>query len=106
MTSKDEKTFGDVVATERKTRKWSLRELADRVPSEKGTAISPQYLNDIEHNRRIPAEAVIEGLAKALGLPEDYLFHLAGKLPPDLAARNASPAVIEAAYKAFRKNLK
>ena len=106
MTNKETLTFGDVVAAERKQRGWSLRELAARIPSEKGIPISPQYLNDIEHNRRIPAELVIEGLAKALGLSKDYLFHLAGKLPPDLAAKTASPTAIEAAYKAFRKSLK
>ena len=106
MRSEDARTFGDVVAAQRKDKGWSLRELADRILGDKGTPISPQYLNDIEHNRRIPAELVIEGLAKALGLTNDDLFHLAGKLPPDLAARNASPAVIEAAYKAFRKSLK
>ncbi|MEX2177770.1 MAG: helix-turn-helix transcriptional regulator [Gemmatimonadaceae bacterium] len=106
MTGEDAQSFGDVVAAERKRRVWSLRELADRVPSEKGSPISPQYLNDIEHNRRVPAELVIEGLAKALGLTKDYLFHLAGKLPPDLAAKGSSPAVIEQAYKAFRKNLR
>lgn len=106
MTSEDARTFGEVIATERKRKAWSLRELADRVPSEKGSSVSPQYLNDIEHNRRIPAELVIAGLAKALGIGKDYLFHLAGKLPPDIATRTASPAAIEAAYKAFRRNLK
>lgn len=106
MVHEESKTFGDVIAAERKQKGWSLRQLADRVPGEAGGPVSPQYLNDIEHNRRIPSELVIAGLAKALGLGKDYLFHLAGKLPPDLAGKSASPEVIEAAYKAFRKSLK
>jgi transcriptional regulator with XRE-family HTH domain len=106
MTSEDAQTFGQVIARERKRKTWSLRELADRVPSEKGSPISPQYLNDIEHERRIPAELVIAGLAKAFGISKDYLFHLAGKLPPDIATKTASPDDIDAAYKAFRKSLK
>jgi transcriptional regulator with XRE-family HTH domain len=106
MSSETVTTFGEVVAGERKRRKWSLRELADRVPSEKGTPVTPQYLNDIEHGRRIPADFVIEGLAKALDLKNDVLFHLAGKFPPDIPSRNLSAKAIEDAYKAFRRSLK
>ncbi|MBI2407566.1 MAG: helix-turn-helix transcriptional regulator [Gemmatimonadetes bacterium] len=106
MSSETVTSFGDVIAAERKRRKWSLRELADRVRSEKGTPVTPQYLNDIEHGRRIPADIVIEGLAKALDIQKDVLFHLARKFPPDIPTEDLTAKTIEEAYKAFRRSLR
>ncbi|MBW7934633.1 MAG: helix-turn-helix transcriptional regulator [Gemmatimonadaceae bacterium] len=106
MSSETVTSFGDVIAAERKRRKWSLRELAELVPSEKGAPVTPQYLNDIEHGRRIPADIVIENLAKALDIKKDVLFHLARKFPPDIPSEDLTAKTIEEAYKAFRRSLK
>ncbi len=106
MSNETVTSFGDAIAAERKRRGWSLRQLANRVPSEKGTPVTPQYLNDIEHGRRIPADFVLEGLGKALDIKKDVLFHLAGKLAPDISRTDLSAKVIENAYKAFRRTLK
>jgi transcriptional regulator with XRE-family HTH domain len=107
MPSETVASFGEVIAAERKREKWSLRELAEKVINEDGAPVSPQYLNDIEHGRRIPADFVIEQLAKALHVPKDVLFHLAGRLAPDIpSSKLASRATIERAYQAFRKSLK
>ncbi|MFZ3327760.1 MAG: hypothetical protein WA231_18585, partial [Methylocella sp.] len=35
-----------------KAKGWALKDLASRVLREDAEAISPQYLNDIEHDRR------------------------------------------------------
>ena len=106
MSNETVTSFGDAIAAERKRRGWSPRQLANRVPSEKGTPVTPQYLNDIEHGRRIPADFVLEGLGKALDIKKDVLFHLAGKLAPDISRTDLSAKVIENAYKAFRRTLK
>ena len=70
--------LGDVINQARRARRWSLRQLAVQVQKEDGTPISPQYLNDIELNRRIPAPHVLRELAKVLELDTDHLLMLAG----------------------------
>jgi transcriptional regulator with XRE-family HTH domain len=75
---------------------------------EYGTAISPQYLNDLEHDRRNPpSQHLILGFARELRLKADYLFGLAQAWPEDIAAAlsKSSPAEVEAAFSAFRKTL-
>ena len=70
--------LGDVINQARRARRWSLRQLAAQVHKEDGTSISPQYLNDIELNRRIPAPYVLRELAQLLELDEDHMLMLAG----------------------------
>jgi transcriptional regulator with XRE-family HTH domain len=106
MPSETVSNFGEVIAAERKRKRWSLRELSEKVCNEDGKPVSPQYLNDIEHGRRIPAEDIIEQLAKALGVPNDVLFQLARRLPPDIANMKLPSKAIEKAYQAFRKSVK
>lgn len=52
----------------------SLRELARRVER------APSYLNDIEHDRRVPSEAVLMQLASELDLDADLLLAAAGRV--------------------------
>jgi transcriptional regulator with XRE-family HTH domain len=70
--------LGDVINQARRARRWSLRQLAAQVHKEDRTPISPQYLNDIELNRRIPAPHVLRELAHLLALDEDHMLMLAG----------------------------
>ncbi len=51
-----------------------LRELAAKL------AITPSYLSDIENDRRIPSQEVLEGIARQLGLDLDELMARAGRL--------------------------
>ena len=60
------KTFGRIIAEARKGLGISQKDLAAKTRKEDGTPISPQYLNDIEHDRRDPpgeyiCTALIEG---------------------------------------------
>lgn len=99
-------TFGEVLAETRKTKGLSQKELAALIKKEDGEPISPQYLNDIEHDRRNPpSDEILLQMATVLGIPPDYLFHLAGKLPADIARMADASTVVEA-YKVFRKTLK
>ncbi len=102
--------FGQVLAEARKKADLSQKDLASRIRKEDGTAISPQYLNDIEHNRRNPpSEFILRQMAKELKLSLEYLLFFAGELPQDVLESRQSlpkPEEVEAAFRAFRKALK
>ena len=103
------KTFGQIIAEARKTLGLSQKDLAAKTRKEDGEAISPQYLNDIEHDRRDPpAEFIIDQLAKNLKLSKEHLIAAAGLWPPDLRDKlaGADPKKVEEAFTAFRKVLK
>ena len=98
-------TFGQAIAKARKAKPLSQKELAMLIMKEEdGAPISPQYLNDIEHDRRSPtSDHLIRQFAKALDLPEDVLFFLAGKIPDDLRRKVKDPNRVEEAFMNFRK---
>ncbi len=98
-------TFGQAIAKARKVKGLSQKELAALVvKDEEGGAISPQYLNDIEHDRRSPtSDHLIKQFAKVLGEDEGYLFVLAGKIPDDLRKKAKNRDQIVAGFANFRK---
>lgn len=106
--SENENTFGKEIARLRKKLSMSQKDLADLVLKEDNTHITPQYLNDIEHDRRNPSsDSIIKSFSKALQLEpkdEDYLFYLAGKMPEDL--RDINKENFYKAITAFRKTNK
>ena len=100
-------TFGRVISEARKARGLSQKELAGRTTKDDGTAISAQYMNDIEHDRRNPpSDYILEQFAQILKFDEDYLYFLAGQLPSNLRADSYDPDRVEAAFKAFRRELR
>ncbi len=102
-------TFGQIVAGARKDARVSQKELASRILKEDGTPISPQYLNDLERDRRNPpAEPLLRQFAAQLGLDPEYLCFVAGQFPSDLRRMDGgahSPERIAAAFRAFRRSL-
>lgn len=102
-------TFGEKIAEARKAIGLSQKDLAAKIFKEDGEAISPQYLNDIEHDRRNPPSAgMIDQFAAVLKVPSEVLYFLAGKLTPDDLKKiptSGEDRIVEA-YKAFRKALK
>ena len=105
--SVDGVTFGRVISKARKGLGLSQKELASRVmKDEGGGSISPQYLNDIEHDRRNPSSGhLIRQFSGILNIPEDYLFALAGRLPDDLRLDAFTPDKVIEAFANFRKAL-
>jgi len=100
-------TFGQVLTAARRRAGLSQRELAARILKEDGDAISPQYLNDLERDRRNPpAQHFLKQLAHALDLPEEYLAFVAGQLPEDLRSGSFAPEQVQAAFHAFRRTLR
>lgn len=103
------KTFGSVVSEARKGLGLSQKQLAAQIRKEDGEAISPQYLNDIERDRRnAPSRHLISDFSRLLHLNADYLFALAQTWPDDIADKmsKSSPEEVQKAFVAFRRTLK
>lgn len=83
----------------------SQKDLALQIKREDGqTSISPQYLNDIERDRRSPSsDLMIRQFAQVLELDVDYLYFLAGKFPANAADKDVPPEKIQEAMVAFRR---
>jgi transcriptional regulator with XRE-family HTH domain len=97
-------TFGRAIAEARRAKGLSQKELAGLVEKDEGGAISPTYLNDIEHDRRSPtSDLLIRRFAKALGEEENYLFVLAGKIPDDIRSKATDREAVIEGFANFRK---
>jgi len=102
-------SFGEIITEARKKLGISQKELAARIKKEDGEPISPQYLNDIERDRRNPpSESILVQFAAELNLSRNYLILAAGSIPDELKRNlvGSDPKVIEQAFQAFRKTLK
>ena len=97
--------LGMTIAQARKAKLLSQKELAARITKEDGSAISPQYVNDIERDRRTPSHFVIEKLATVLNLDKDSLCALAGVVPEDMKEpiATAPPKTLANACRLFRR---
>jgi len=105
----DMSSFGGAIASGRKAKEMSQKELAAKIVKEDGQPITPQYLNDIEHDRRSPSsDHMIRQFAKALGITENALFNLSGVLAEQdkKLVRRSTPEKVDEAMMAFRKVLK
>src|SRR5215472_8301550 len=102
-------SFGQVLSAARRGAGLSQRELAARILKEDGEPISPQYLNDLERDRRNPpAPHFLTQFAEVLDVPEEYLDFVAGQLPADLrnSEQRYAPDQVQAAFQAFRRSLR
>lgn len=102
-------SFGQIISSARKQLGISQKDLAAMIRKDEGGTISPQYLNDIEHDRRNPpSEFIIEQLAKHLKLSKEYLVMAAGMIPSEARKdlSGAKPEDFARAYRAFRDTLK
>ena len=105
--SDKEQTFGRAISEARKKLGWSQKELALRIQREDEGPISPQYLNDIEHDRRSPSsDHTVQQFADVLKVEADWLYYLAGKFPTDVRERNLSEKAVKSLMIAFRKDRK
>ncbi len=105
----DTSSFGHAIASARKALQLSQKDLAKKIlKEESGEPITPQYLNDIEHDRRSPSsDHMVKQFATVLKISPNVLYWLAGRVPGDLLARqNVSPHQIDEAFVAFRNVLK
>jgi len=91
--------LGTYIKTFRRKQKTYQKDLALRI------MITPQYLNDLENNRREPSDSVLQKLSDALGFDLDFGYLLIGKLPPDLRGTPTKDKMAKA-YKIMRGNSK
>lgn len=102
----NDKTFGGAISDARKAKGWALKDLAAKVLREDEEPISPQYLNDIEHDRRSPSsDRMVQQFADALGIDRDWLYYLAGRFPDDVRDKNLSAKQVTELMVAFRRKL-
>jgi transcriptional regulator with XRE-family HTH domain len=99
-------SFGRTITQARKRAGLSQKDLAARIKKEDGDSISPQYLNDLEHDRRNPpSEYLLKQFAGTLDLSLDYLYFVAGQIPQDLRGAAYAPDQVQVAFRAFRRTL-
>lgn len=103
--ARDKKTFGYIISEARKEAGLSQKQLAALIKKENNEPISPQYLNDIEHDRRNPpSEFIVKQLATQLNLDKDYLLFVSGSWPEDIRKIGlARPETVEQAFSVFRR---
>ncbi len=101
-------TVGQAISEARKRKQLSQKELSAMIKKEGGAPISPQYLNDIERDRRNPpGEHLLSQFAKALDIPEEYLYFLANEIPPKYReSGRSSPMQVLEAFQAFERSYK
>ena len=98
-------SFGRYISQERRARGLSQKQLAEQIQREEGGSISPQYLNDIEHDRRSPtSDHMINEFARVLNLSANYLFYLAGRVPAAARRTDATPGEVDQWVQAFRRS--
>lgn len=96
-------TFGRTVSKARKDKGLSQKELAALIKRDDGASISPQYLNDIEHDRRSPSsDHLVKQFARVLEIDLDYLYYLADRFPEDIRKSGLSEKDVSEAMMAFR----
>jgi transcriptional regulator with XRE-family HTH domain len=98
-------TFGSFIVKRRKELGLSQKELAQRVLREEDSkSISPQYLNDIERDRRNPtSDHMIQQFASSLQIEPEYLFYLAGTLPAYAREAGIEREEVVEIFQAFRR---
>lgn len=100
-------TFGHVVAEKRKKLNLRQKELATKIIREDGVPISPQYLNDIERDRRAPtSDHMVGQFALVLDLNADYLHYLNGRFPEDVRKDRLTENEFSERMVAFRRDTK
>jgi transcriptional regulator with XRE-family HTH domain len=99
-------TFGQAISDARKAKQLSQKQLASMILKEDGSPISPQYLNDIERDRRNPpGEPLLGQFAEILAIPEEYLYFLAHEIPPKYREiPPSSPRQVQKAFEAFARS--
>lgn len=105
----DTASFGRAIISARRQLGWSQKDLAAKIRKEDGQPITPQYLNDIEHDRRSPSsDHMVQQLATIFEINADILYWLARRVPDNVTQPGASvtPKQIENAFVAFRRELK
>jgi transcriptional regulator with XRE-family HTH domain len=72
-------TLGQLLRQARQTQGLSLRQTAVHVHRRAGQSLSPQYLSNLEQDRRTPSLLILSALAEVLDIPYSLLLAHARK---------------------------
>lgn len=106
MSETEPETLGGVVSARRKELGLTQKQVSQMVVKEDGTSITPQFLNDVERNRRRPSPLVLQRLAEALGwtgAAADRVHFIARTMPPDIDFNQVEQSRWSEAIQAFRR---
>ncbi len=98
-------TFGGAIRDGRRAKGLQQKQLAALVVKEDGEPISAQFLNDVEHERRLPSRQLVERFASALDIDPLYLRVLAGHPVSDRPASDYPREKLISAIRAYRRQL-
>ena len=87
------KTFGQFISEARKALGMSQKELANSIRREdEDKPISPQYVNDIERDRRsVSSDHLVQQFANVLDLDPGYLHYLNNRWPAEMRNKLTEP---------------
>lgn len=96
-------TFGDVIRKKRLSLGFGLKDVAARIIKRDSNPIHIQYLSDLERNKRNPpCEYYLQQFADYLGLDNDYLCYLTGKIPQRFVVESVTQYQVIEAFEVFR----
>jgi transcriptional regulator with XRE-family HTH domain len=101
------KTLGQLIAQRRKELGLKQIELAALLKNREGEPLSFSYFNYLERDRGLPPDYLLDQIAAGLKMPLDVVYFWARRMPPDLEPPgDPDPRSVQAAYRAFRQELK
>jgi transcriptional regulator with XRE-family HTH domain len=98
-------SFGKTIRSARQAKGLTQKDLAAAISKANGAAISPQFMNDMELERRYPSPLILDRIANALELDPLYLRVLAGQPASDRPASEYPPERVQRAIRAYRRAL-
>jgi transcriptional regulator with XRE-family HTH domain len=101
------KTLGQFIAHRRKELGIKQTDMAALLKNRDGEPLSFSYFNYLERDRGKPPDYLLDQIAAILKMSPDVVYFWARRVPPDLEPHeNLDPKSVEAAYQAFRRELK
>jgi transcriptional regulator with XRE-family HTH domain len=93
-------SLGDLIRVTRANQEIGLREAARKLD------ITPSYLSDIELDRRVPSDDILQRISELLTIPSEHLYMMAGKLDAQtLAYMQTHPKAIVLLRRIAQSNL-
>ena len=98
-------SFGQIISSERKKRRYTLKDVASHILTVDLKPISVPYLDNLENELRKPSPAMVQQFSELFGVSADLLFATLGLLSPDVLADVESKEHLLTALQAFRQAL-
>jgi transcriptional regulator with XRE-family HTH domain len=105
MKNNEEITFGQLISRARIREGINLTECAAFILKDDGSAISVQYLSDLEKDRRNPpSEPLLKQFSTTLNIPIEVLYFYSETFPSGISKKVTEEQIV-AAFRAFFEKL-